>query len=668
VGVFIVPKKGDIKSSHSLPFKSGFILCTLQRIFVNNSTLSMPSDTKLKMSSPVKAALTLAALGVVFGDIGTSPLYALRACFTGVHGLSVTPSNILGSVSLIIWLLIVIVSIKYVIFVMRADNKGEGGILSLMALVHRIASEKIRNLSILSILGIIGAALLFSDGVITPAISVLSAIEGVSVVTPALSHLIIPIALAVLTGLFLIQFQGTSKIGRLFGPIVLLWFVAIGILGLGSIISYPKILYSLNPFFALILVKTLGLKSLLLLGAAFLAVTGAEVLYADMGHFGKSPIRIAWFYLVFPALVLNYLGQGAKLLYQGKLPENLFYSLSPSWFLIPLIFIATLATVIASQAVISGAFSLFRQSVQLGFWPRIKVLHTSKSNIGQVYLPFVNISLYVVTFLLIVGFKESGNLASAYGIAVSATMLITTLLIILIAKTLWKVPIILLIPVATLFLLLDASLFVANLSKFSSGGWIVVVMAVSIFILMTTWIKGRKLLQRSVLSESVYLEDFVRDLSSKNIIRTPKTAVFLSGNAICVPRSLLHNFKHNGVIHSMNLIVSVQTEEIPHVNPLDRFSLADYGYGIYKVIFRYGFMESPNIPIDIANIPLPTLKNPMELSYFLGKESLIPTNKGNLASWRKQLYLLMARNSLNASTFFNLPVNRVVELGVQIEF
>lgn len=620
------------------------------------------------IKSPAKAALTLAALGVVFGDIGTSPLYALRECFVGAHGLPVTPDNTIGSVSLILWFLIIIVSVKYVVFVMRADNKGEGGILSLMALVHRIGPEKIRTSPLLPIFGILGAALLFSDGVITPAISVLSAVEGVSLAAPMLSGLIIPISIAILTGLFLIQFHGTSKIGTLFGPVLLLWFIAIGVLGLSAIIACPKILLAINPLYALVLVKVLGLKSLVILGAAFLAVTGAEVLYADMGHFSKSPIRTAWFAIVFPALILNYLGQGAKLLELGKVPENLFYSLSPAWFLVPLIFIATVATIIASQAVISGAFSLARQSVQLGFWPRIKIVHTSIANIGQVYLPFINFALYVVIFILIAGFKQSDNLASAYGIAVSATMLITSILIISIAKSLWKVPLVVLIPVASLILLLDAALLVANLSKFATGGWIVVFMAASVTILMTTWIAGRKILQKSILSESVRFEDFMRSIESQDILRTPKTAVFLSGNAAFVPRALLHNFKHNGTIHAVNLIVCVQTDEVPIVNTDDKCAITDFGNGIYRIILRYGFMESPNIPRDIAAIPLPIVKDTLQFSYFLGKESLVLTKRGKMMLWRKQLFLLMTRNSLNASAFFNLPPNRVVELGVQIEF
>jgi KUP system potassium uptake protein len=614
--------------------------------------------------------IPLAALGVVFGDIGTSPLYALRECFAGVHGLPVTPATVLGSVSLVIWFLIIIVALKYVIFVLQADNKGEGGILSLMALVRRMGPEKVRQWAILPLLGILGAALLFSDGVITPAISVLSAIEGVSEAAPVLSHLVIPISLAVLTILFFIQSHGTTKIGALFGPILLLWFVAIGLLGLGSLVACPKILYAFNPMYAVDLFKMLGFKSLLLLGAAFLAVTGAEVLYADMGHFGKSSIRLAWFAVVLPALALNYLGQGAKLLSLGYLPTNLFYSLAPTRFLVPLIIISTLATVIASQAVISGAFSLFRQSVQLGFWPRIKVTHTSESNIGQVYLPFVNIALYVVTFLLILGFKKSGNLASAYGVAVSATMLITSLLIVVIARSLWKAPLFLVLPVGALVLALDAVLFCANLSKFASGGWIVVVMASIITLLMTTWIAGRKLLHQSVIAAAVRLEDFAREMSSASVIRTPKVAVFLSSNAACVPRSLLHNFKHNGTLHATNLITCVQTEEVPYVKPEDRCALTECGQGLYAVTLRYGYMESPDVPEAIAQISSPLLprKDPLQFSYYLGKESLVLKQSKDMASWRKELFLLMSRNALDASAFFNLPPNRVVELGAQVEF
>lgn len=622
-----------------------------------------------KKFSETKAALTLAALGVVFGDIGTSPLYALRECFAGTNSIPISEPNVLGAVSLIFWFLVLIVCAKYVVFVMRADNKGEGGILALMALVHRIGPEKIRNLAIIPFLGILGAALLFSDGVITPAISVLSAIEGLNVATPLFAPFVIPLSLVVLALLFVFQSRGTSKIGAMFGPVVCIWFITIGITGILSIIRFPAVLQAVNPLFAVQLLSTTGWKGFSLLGTAFLAVTGAEVLYADMGHFGKSPIRNAWFIIVFPALMLNYMGQGAMLLQTGGNPENLFYQLSPGWFLYPLVVISTSATVIASQAVISGAFSLARQAVQLGFWPRTRVVHTSKSNIGQVYLPFINLALFVVTLLLIVGFKRSGNLASAYGIAVSATMLITTILLLLIARILWRVPRFVILPIGLFFCILDVSLFAANLSKFLSGGWIVVFFAAAIWILMTTWVAGRRILQKQVLAESIPVEQFVREVAAQNLPRIQKTGVFLSGNTICVPRTLLHNYKHNGILHAQTIIVSVQTEETPCVPPDERFSATDFGQGMYKIVLRYGFMESPDVPAALIAAAIPDIPRDVnQLSFFLGKESLVPAGSKTMPLWRKQIFLYLTRNALSASAFFGLPSNRVVELGVQIRF
>jgi KUP system potassium uptake protein len=622
-----------------------------------------------KKTSDAKSVLILAALGVVFGDIGTSPLYALRECFTGSHGIPISPPNVLGAVSLIFWFLVIIVCLKYVVFVMRADNKGEGGILALMALVHRIGPDKIRNFAIIPFLGILGAALLFSDGVITPAISVLSAVEGLNVATPMFAPFIIPLSLVVLSLLFAFQVKGTSRIGTLFGPIILIWFITIGITGISSIVRFPAVLQAVNPLYAVQLIYSTGLKGFALLGTAFLAVTGAEVLYADMGHFGKSPIRHAWFFFVFPALMLNYMGQGARLLHTGSNPENLFYQLSPGWFLYPLVVIATSATVIASQAVISGAFSLARQAVQLGFWPRTRVVHTSKSNIGQVYLPFINLALFVVTLLLVVGFKQSGNLASAYGIAVSATMLITTILLFLIARVLWRVPLFVIVPVGIFFFVLDISLFAANLSKFLSGGWIVIFIACSVVILMTTWVAGRRVLQKEVLAESIPLEQFVREIGAQNPPRNRKTGVFLSGNAVCVPRALLHNYKHNGIIHAQTLIVSVQTEEMPYILTADRCTATNLGHGMHKIILRYGFMESPDVPAALTALTIPDVSADInQLSFFLGKESLVLSRSGNMAPWRKQIFLYLTRNALSASAFFGLPSNRVVELGVQIRF
>jgi len=615
------------------------------------------------------SVLVFTALGIVFGDIGTSPLYALRECFVAGRGIPLTPEHILGSVSLIFWFLVIIVSVKYVVFVMRADNKGEGGILALMALVNRIGPTRVKNLPLISLLGIIGAALLFSDGAITPAISVLSAIEGLNVATPFFSPFVIPLSIAILVGLFVLQSHGSSKIGTLFGPVMVVWFLIIGFLGAWTIARCPAILHALNPVHAIALLSSVGFKSFGLLGAAFLAVTGAEMLYADMGHFGRVPIREAWFFIVFPALILNYLGQGASLLLKGN-PDNLFYQLTPSWFLYPMVMISTLASVIASQAVISGAFSLARQSVQLGFWPRIKIIHTSINLIGQVYIPIVNTALFIVVMLLILGFKESGNLGTAYGIAVSATMFITTAMVLLLARRLWRAPLLVTIPVGLFFLLFDLTLFAANLSKVFSGGWIVIFIAIAVCILMTTWIKGRKILQKQATAAAISLETFAKELETQpNVTRTPLTGVFLSGNTDMVPRALLHNYKHNGILHAQTLIVTVETGEMPHVPPSDRVSLVQIGQGIYKITFRYGFMESPDIPTLLADVHIPGSSDDVrQFSYFLGKESLVSVRSGNMAAWRKQIFMFLSKNSLDASSFFNLPPNRVVELGAQMEF
>jgi len=616
-----------------------------------------------------KSVLILTALGIVFGDIGTSPLYALRECFVAGHGIPLTRANVLGSVSLIFWFLVIIVSVKYVLFVMRADNKGEGGILALMALVHRIGPERVKNLPILSLLGIIGAALLFSDGAITPAISVLSAIEGLNIATPLFSPFVIPLSIAVLIGLFVLQSRGSGKIGVFFGPVMMVWFLLIGLLGAFSIVRCPAILEALNPVYAIMLLHSAGWQSFGLLGAAFLAVTGAEMLYADMGHFGKVPIREAWFFIVFPALILNYLGQGSCLLLKGR-PDNLFFQIAPTWFLFPMVAISTLATVIASQAVISGAFSLARQSVQLGFWPRMKIIHTSKNLIGQVYIPFVNGALFVAVILLILGFKHSDSLGAAYGIAVSATMFITTSMVLLLARRLWHAPLFVTIPLGLFFLLFDLAVFAANLSKVLSGGWVVIFIAVAVLILMTTWIKGRKILHKQVTSDAMPLDMFAKEIAAQpDLLRTARTGVFLCGNTNMVPRALLHNYKHNGILHARTFIVTVETGETPIVPETDRVSLVTVGQGIYKVTFRYGFMESPDVPTLLAGVKIPgTSPDPGLFSYFLGKESLVIVHHGGMALWRKQIFMFLSKNSLDASSFFNLPPNRVVELGAQIEF
>jgi len=632
--------------------------------------MSNSSTNKSTATASGFLALSLAALGVVYGDLGTSPLYALRECFSGTHGIPATPENVIGATSLIIWFLMVLVSLKYIVFVMHADNKGEGGILALMALVHHLGPVRLRSLTAVAVLGIIGASLLFSDGVITPSISVLSAIEGLSVVTPALEPFIVPISLLILAGLFALQSRGTAKIGALFGPVLLVWFVMIAVLGAAAIIKYPAILKSLNPLYAVQMLSALGWKSYALLATAFLAITGVEVLYADMGHFGKSPIRTVWFTIVFPALIINYMGQGAHLLQSPTVTSNLFFQLAPSWFLVPAIIMATLATIIASQAVITGMFSIAKQAVQLGFWPRIKIKYTSLAHIGQVYVPFINIVLFVSTVLLVVYFKHSGNFASAYGIAVSTTMLITTALIFLIARSLWpKIPAFLLMPLFTVFLLLHILLFAANMTKFFSGGWIVVLMSIVMVVLMTSWLKGRALLGIKTESESLPFSTFVAEILARHPPRVKGTAIFLAGSAQSTPRALLHNYKHNQALHERIIVLTVLNEEVPFVAEENRVLLKDLGSGIYRLYCTFGFMETPDLPSVLRTVAIDGQKiDPMQVSYFLGKELLVISNTVAMPVWRKRIFAFLSRNSTGASSFFKLPPNRVVEFGSQIEF
>ena len=622
-----------------------------------------------------RLSLMLAALGVVFGDIGTSPLYALRECFVGPHRLGLSEANVLGAVSLLFWLLVLVVCVKYVLLVLRADNRGEGGIIALQALVLRLGPQRLRNGAILATIGAFGAALLFSDGVITPAISVLSAVEGVMVTAPGLHQLIIPVTVIVLTALFLIQSKGTTRIGLLFGPVMMVWFGVSAVLGLGAILHYPAILHALNPARAVYMMTSNGWLGFALMGTVFLALTGAEVLYADIGHFGKQPIRQTWFALVFPALFLNYMGQGAYLLQYISLghaetaPENLFYLLAPTWFVPLLVALATAATVIASQAVISGTFSLARQAVQLGFWPRLRIVHTSASTIGQVYVPFINFALFVFTLGVIFYFKDSTSMAAAYGITVSATMLITTALMLLIAPAFWPaVPRPVLYFAGACFMLLDLALFSANLAKLMSGGMVVVVLAAGIVLMMNTWVSGRAFLRKTVESQSFPLIDFVQDVAQVHPVRVPGTAVFLTGSTAAVPRALLHNYRHNKILHDRTLIVAVLTEETPTVLEAERAEVEPLGYGITRVTLRFGFMETPTVPGTLKGLDLPDGPfDPTRASYFLGKESLVLSRHSPRVYWRRRLFTLLARNAQSAAAFFGLPPNRVVELGVQVE-
>jgi KUP system potassium uptake protein len=619
-------------------------------------------------------ALALGAIGVVFGDIGTSPLYALRECFSPRHGISVDPENILGIVSLLVWTLSLIVCVKYLLIVLRADNKGEGGILALVSLVSRcIPKDGKRRAGFVAGLGILGAALLYSDGMITPAVSMLSAIEGLEVVTPRFTPFVLPLAIAILVCLFPLQSRGTARVGRLFGPIISAWFAVIGTLGLVSVLEHPGILGALNPVYAIRFLFREGALSFGVLGSVFLAMTGTEVMYADLGHFGRVPIRRAWFFLVYPALLLNYVGQGAFLLSHPDQIENLFFRIVPEWGLIPLVVLATMATIIASQAVISGAFSIARQSVQLGLWPRIQVRHTSDAKIGQVYVPFVNWFLMVGTVGLILGFKTSGNLANAYGIAVSVDMLLTSCLMIFLARRAYRASLWIVIPLSILFLAIDGAFFLSNASKLVSGGWIVVAFAAFIFLLMKTWTDGRGLFRKKIQAFRLSPEIFASSIALDPPARVPGTAVFLTVDPKGVPKALLHNLKHNRVLHERTIILSVQTRDEPYVDEAGRIDIVGYEGGIWHVLLHFGFSETPDVPKAIAGLAIPGFE-PLEsrITYFLGREAIAVDRergrgRGEMMGWRKRLFTFMFNNAVSPADFFRLPPDRVVEIGAKTE-
>ena len=608
--------------------------------------------------------LCVAALGVVYGDIGTSPLYAFRECFAGHEPLPVNDANVLGVLSLITWALILVVSVKYLALVLRADNHGEGGILALMALVLRHGKGR----WVVVGLGIFGAALLYGDGIITPAISVLSALEGIAVVKPGFTPWILPLSLVVLVGLFAIQRRGTGGVGALFGPITLLWFLALAVLGVKGIAQHPSVLAALNPLHAARFFLEHGWGGTLVLGGVFLAVTGGEALYADMGHFGVRPIRVSWFALVLPALLLNYFGQGALVLNEPKAVENPFFLLAPSWAVLPLVALSTAAACIASQAVISGAFSLTRQAVQLGFCPRLEIVHTSATQIGQIYVPGVNWALMLAVMALVLGFKTSSNLAAAYGIAVSSTMVITALLAFLVARESWKWGLGLALVVFGGFLVIDASFLAANTVKLLDGGWFPLALALGLFLLMTTWSRGRVVLAERLQEASLPLEAFLESFTTTRVLRVPGTAVFMTGNASGTPPALLHNFKHNKVVHERVVLLTVQTTDTPHVSDDERLTVTTLEHGFVRVVARFGFMQSPEVPQllqALARHELPLRE--LETSWFLGRETLLPTSRSGLSTWRKALFGWMSKNARPATAYFRLPPTRVVELGSQIE-
>jgi KUP system potassium uptake protein len=617
--------------------------------------------------------LALGALGVVYGDIGTSPLYAMKECFDGPHGVAVSQDNVLGVLSLVIWAITFVVTFKYLAFVMRADNRGEGGILALMALVGRKDSGKIWRKILLG-LGLFGAALLYGDGVITPAISVLGAVEGVAVAAPALQHLIVPATVVILLGLFFFQKHGTHTVGAVFGPVMLVWFASIAVLGLHGITKDFSVLRAVLPTYGISFFVHNGGHGFLVLCGVVLVITGGEALYADMGHFGRRPIRLAWLSVAMPALLLNYLGQGALLLHDPTAARNPFYLLAPSWALYPLIAVATAAAIVASQALISGAFSLTQQAVQLGYSPRVTIRHTSHTEIGQIYIPEVNWLLGIATVALVLGFQSSGRLAAAYGIAVTGTMSVTTLLFHRVCRDLWGWSRPRAWTLTLLFLTVDLSFFLANVVKFSDGGWFPIAAAVAVFTLMSTWRRGREALARMLREAGLPLDVFMAELNRKDAQRVPGTAVFMTGNAGRVPPVLLHHLKHNKVLHQRVLLVSLLGEEIPLVQDSDRVTIRDLGRGFYQVLARYGFTETPNVPALLATLdkrpasagPRLTLV-PMETTYYLGRETLLPDGPAKLVHWRKRLFIVMARNAQTASAFFGLPPNRVVEMGAQIQ-
>ena len=625
------------------------------------------SEESASHSARPQLATALAALGVVYGDIGTSPLYALKECFAPEYGLAPTATNVLGVLSLIFWSLNFVVSLKYLTFILRADNRGEGGIMALLALLHpRRRGAGARR--VLVALGLFGAALLYGDGVITPAISVLAAVEGIGVASTLPGWVVPILASLILVGLFAFQRRGTARVGAVFGRLMIVWFASIALLGIAGIVRHPEVLAAVNPLYAATFFLQDWPTGFLILGAVVLVVTGGEALYADMGHFGRRPIRLGWFGVVLPALVLNYFGQGALLLDHPAAARNPFYSLVPSWALYPMVAIATAAAVVASQALISGAFSLTRQALQLGYSPRVTIRHTSQSEIGQIYLPGINRVLAVTCVLLVLGFRSSGNLASAYGIAVTGTMTITTVLFCSVARDRWHWPRWRVALVGAVFLAVDLAFLGANLAKIASGGWLPLLIAVAVYLLMTTWKRGREAVSAALRETSLPLDLFLADIARRRPARVPGTAVFMSSDPAGVPVVLLHHLKHNKVLHETVVIMSIEGEEFPQVPPQDRATLQSLGDGFHRLIGRYGFMETPDVPALLASLaPLGLRATPAETSFYLGRETLLPDGQSKMARWRKLLFIVMARNAQSATAFFNLPPNRVLELGARIQ-
>ncbi|HOB96240.1 MAG TPA: potassium transporter Kup [Aquabacterium sp.] len=613
------------------------------------------------------AALTLGALGVVYGDIGTSPLYALKEVFHAGH-VPATPENILGVLSLIFWTMTIIVSLKYVLLILRADNNGEGGLIAMLALATTAVKDRPQLRRVLMTVGLFGTAIFYGDGVITPAVSVLSAVEGLEVAEPKLHAWVIPITLVVLTGLFAVQRFGTGGIGKFFGPITLLWFVVLVALGLPHIVAHPAVLVALNPAYAAGFIAGQPLVAFIALGAVVLCVTGGEALYADMGHFGKTPIRIAWYGFVMPALVVNYFGQGAMLLREPEAVANPFFHMAPDWAQLPLVFLATAATVIASQALISAAFSVTKQAIQLGILPRMAIKHTSVKDTGQIYVPFVNWGLWMFIVLAVGLFKTSSNLASAYGIAVTLDMTITTVMTFFVIRYGWKYPLLPCILATGFFFVIDVTFFASNMLKLIAGGWFPLVIGIGMFTLMLTWMQGRKLMSERLRDDAIELNGFLEAIFISPPTRVAGTAVFLSADIGLTPNALLHNLKHNKVLHEYNLFVTVRHHEVPWIGLNKRIEMESLGHDCWQVVLHFGFKNDPDVPealqlLENRGIPLPD----MDTSYFLSRDIVIPTFGDGMAMWREKLFAGMHHNAAAAADFLRLPSNRIVELGAKVE-
>ena len=644
-------------------------------------SLSNPEYSESKILRPITlhtethehkgnlAALTLAATGVVFGDIGTSPLYALKECFSPEHGIPFSQESVFGVLSMVFWAFLVVVSLKYVLFVMRANNNGEGGILALMALALRTVPQNSKRSLIIIMLGVFGACMFYGDAVITPAISVLSAVEGLEIVSPSLSRYVIPITLVILIFLFLIQRTGTHIVGSLFGPIMLIWFFVLGLMGIYHIIDNPQVLTAVRPLYAVMFLYEHSVQAFIVLGAVFLVLTGAEALYADMGHFGPKPIRLAWFFVAMPALLLNYFGQGAMLLTNPSAIENPFFLMVPDAFTLPLVILATLATVIASQAVISGAYSMTSQAILLGFVPKMKISYTSDKEIGQIYMPTINWFLLAVVVAVVLAFKNSGNLAAAYGIAVTTTMIITTILAAIVMSFVWKWnPIVIFLVIAS-FLVVDLAFLTANLLKISEGGWFPLLLGAFCFLLLMTWFQGRRLLREKAIQSGIPLESFVQSLQAHPPHRVEGTAVFLTAHVDYVPVAMLHNLKHNRILHERVIFLKISVWDVPFVEDNERLTFKDMGSGMYLVRAIYGFKETPDVIkiLELIGKEFGVECDLMDTSFFLARDTVIPSAIPGMALWREKLFAWMFQNSAKPADFFQIPTNRVVELGAKIE-